>query len=131
MKKTLAVSLLVCATTFCLCGCASDKEQQTANTSQPSPPAQPKSTQAPQDTSPREGRLKVGMSTDEVVRAIGKPLGTAVESDGSQFWTYNDWATTPALAQHSPVNPKVLVLTVIFDTNNKVQRWYTTAMNAY
>jgi outer membrane protein assembly factor BamE (lipoprotein component of BamABCDE complex) len=131
MKKTLAISLLVCATTFCLCGCASNKGQQTAKASQPSQPAQPKPANPPEVRFPGDERLKVGMTTDEVVQAIGKPLGRGTESDGSQFWTYNHWETPPDAAHYSPVNPRVLVLTVIFDKNGKVLNWYTVARNAY
>jgi hypothetical protein len=137
MKKTLAISLLVCATTFCLCGCASNKGQQAAQTTQtaqagqPSQPAQPKPANPPVVRFPGDERLKVGMTTDAVVQAIGAPLGRGTESDGSQFWTYNHWTTAPDVAQHSPVNPQVLVLTVIFDRNGKVLNWYSVARNAY
>lgn len=132
MRKTLVFSLLVGATAFCLCGCASEKGKgpQTAEASQPHPTVQPKSTKLPKVVYPGEERLKVGMTMAEVVKAVGSPLGRATESDGSHFWTYNDFQDQ-AVAKYSPVNPKVLVLTVLFNRNGKVMNWYCVARNRY
>lgn len=132
MKKTLAINLLVCAITFCLCGCASDKGQQTAKASQPSHASQPPPAKPPEVKFPGEERLKVGMTTEQVAQAIGNPLGRGTESDGSQFWTYNHWGTAPEVAaQYSPVNPQVIILTVIFNKDGKVLSWSAAVRNAY
>ena len=135
MKKTLAINLLVCATTFCLCGCASDKGQQgqqTAKASQPSQPSQPTPAKPPEVKYPGEERLKVGMTGEQVVQAIGSPLGRGTESDGTQFWTYNHWGTPPEVAaKYSPVNPQVIILTVLLGKDGKVLNWYAAARPAY
>jgi outer membrane protein assembly factor BamE (lipoprotein component of BamABCDE complex) len=131
MKKNLAISLLVCATTFCLCGCASDKGQQTAEASQPSQPAQPKPAKPPKDKRPKEDRLKVGMTMDEVVQAIGKPRGKAVNSDGSEVWTYNDIEKAMFIPYYSLSGGKTHFLTVVFDTDGKVKSWSSSSQGGY
>jgi hypothetical protein len=131
MKKTLAISLLVCATTFALCGCASDKGQQTAEASQPGQPAQPKPAKPPKDKRTKEERLKVGMTTDEVVQAIGKPRGKAVNSDGSEVWTYNDIEKAMFIPYYSMSGGKTHFLTVVFGTDGKVKSWSSSSQGGY
>lgn len=128
MKRTLAISLLVCATSFCLCGCASDKGDQTAAASQPKPakPAKP-----PKDKRPKAERLSVGMTKDQVIQAIGKPRDKAVNSDGSEVWTYNDWEKAAAIAYWSPVGAKVHFLTVNFGTDGTVKSWSSSTEGRY
>lgn len=128
MKKTLAINLLVCATTFCLCGCASDEGQQTAETAQTS---QPKPAKPPKDKRSKEERLKVGMTQDEVVQAIGKPRGKAVNSDGSEVWTYNDIEKAMFIPYYSMSGGKTHFLTVVFDTSGKVKSWSSSSQSAY
>jgi len=127
MKKSLAISLLICATVFGLCSCASDKGQQTAETSQPKPakPAKP-----PKDKRPKEDRLAVGMTMDQVIQAIGKPKGKSVSSDGSEVWNYND--TEKAwIPYYSMSGGKFHTLVVVFDTNGKVKSWSSNSQSAY
>ena len=134
MKRTLAINLLVCATAFGLCGCASDKGQQsqqgqqTAEASQPKPakPAKP-----PKDKRPKEDRLSVGMTMDQVVQAIGKPRGKSVNSDGSEVWTYNDIEKAMFIPYYSLSGGKTHFLTVVFDTNGKVKSWSSTTHSEY
>jgi len=128
MKRTLAISLLVGATTFCLCGCASDKGQQTAETSQPKPekPAKP-----PKDKRSKEERLSVGMTMDQVAQAIGKPRGKSVNSDGSEIWTYNDAEKAAFIPYYSLSGGKTHFLTVIFDTSGKVKSWSSSSHSMY
>jgi len=128
MKKTLVIGFLVCATTFCLCGCASDKGQQTSSNTQTT---QAKPAKPPKDKRPKEERLSVGMTEDQVVQAIGKPRDKSVNSDGSQVWMYNDWEKAAAIAYWSPVGAKVHVLTVVFDTNGKVKSWSSSTEGRY
>ena len=137
MKKTLAVSLLVCATTFWLCGCASDKGQQTAETNQtaqagqPIQTAQPQPAKPPKDKRPREERLKVGMTMDEVIQVEGKPRGKAVNSDGSEVWTYNDIEKAMFIPYYSLSGGKTHFLTVVFDTDGKVKSWSSSSQGRY
>src|ERR1039457_6652756 len=84
MKKTPVISLLVSAALLGLCGCASDSAQKNSE------PAQPKSAKPAKDTRPKEDRLKVGMTEEEVRTALGNPRGKSTNSDGSQTWMYND-----------------------------------------
>ena len=127
MKKTLAMYLLVCATAFALCGCASDKGQ-TAETGQPKPA---KKAKPPKDKRSKAERLKIGMTEDEVIQAIGKPRDKTVNSDGSQVWTYNDWEKAAAIAYWSPIGAKVHFLTVVFDTDGKVKSWSSSTEHRY
>lgn len=134
MKKTLAISLLVGATAFGLCGCASDKGQQgqqTAETNQTAQASQPKPAKPPKDKRPKEDRLKVGMTQDEVVQAIGKPRNKAVNSDGSQVWTYNDIEKAMFIPYYSMSGGKTHFLTVIFGTNGLVQSWSSSSQGGY
>jgi outer membrane protein assembly factor BamE (lipoprotein component of BamABCDE complex) len=129
MKKTLIIiSLLVSATLLGVSGCASDKGQQTAGTSQPKPakPAKP-----PKDKRPKEDRLSVGMTMDQVVQAIGKPRGKAANSDGSEIWTYNDMEKAMFIPYYSMSGGKTHNLMVIFDTNGKVKSWSSSSQSAY
>jgi len=128
MKKTLAMYLLVCATAFGLCGCASDKGQQTAATSQPKPA---KKAKPPKDKQSKADRLSVGMTMDQVVQAIGKPRGKSVNSDGSEVWTYNDIEKAMFIPYYSMSGGKTHFLTVVFDTNGKVKSWSSSSQSAY
>jgi outer membrane protein assembly factor BamE (lipoprotein component of BamABCDE complex) len=124
MKKTLAISLLVCATLLGVSGCASDKGQQTAETSQPKPAKPAK------DKRSKEERLSVGMTMDQVVQAIGKPKGTSASSDGSEVWNYSD--TEKAwIPYYSLSGGKFHTLVVVFDTNGKVKSWSSSSQGAY
>jgi outer membrane protein assembly factor BamE (lipoprotein component of BamABCDE complex) len=127
MKRTLAINLLICATAFALCGCASNKGQQTAEAGQPAPAKEQK---PPKDKRPKEDRLSVGMTMDQVVAAIGKPKGKSVSSDGSEVWSYND--TEKAwIPYYSMSGGKFHTLVVIFDTNGKVKSWSSSSQGAY
>jgi outer membrane protein assembly factor BamE (lipoprotein component of BamABCDE complex) len=126
MKKTLAMYLLVCATAFGLCGCASNSGQ-TAENGQPAPAKKEK---PPKDKRPKEDRLSVGMTMDQVVAAIGKPKGKSVSSDGSEVWSYND--TEKAwIPYYSLSGGKFHTLVVVFDTNGKVKSWSSSSQGAY
>jgi hypothetical protein len=128
MKKALAISLLVSATLLGVSGCASDKGQQTAETSQPKPakPAKP-----PKDKRPKEDRLSVGMTMDQVIQAIGKPRGKSVNSDGSEIWSYNDFEKAAFIPYYSLSGGKTHFLTVIFDTSGKVKSWSSSEHGGY
>jgi outer membrane protein assembly factor BamE (lipoprotein component of BamABCDE complex) len=127
MKKTLAMYLLVCITAFSLCSCASNNGQ-TAENGQAKPAKKEK---PPKDKRSKEERLSVGMTMDQVVEAIGKPRDKSVSSDGSQVWTYNDWAKAAAIAYWSPVGAKVHMLTVVFGTDGKVKSWASSSRHEY
>jgi outer membrane protein assembly factor BamE (lipoprotein component of BamABCDE complex) len=127
MKKTLAISLLVTATMFGLCGCASNQGGQQTQTAeaQQTKPAKP-----PKDKRPKEDRLKVGMTMDQVVAAIGKPKGKSVSSDGSEIWSYND-AEKGFIPNYALFGGKTHFLTVFFDTTGKVKSWSSSEHGMY
>lgn len=131
MKRALVISLLVSAALLAVSGCASDKSQQTTQTTTASQPKPAKPAKPPKDKRPKSERLKIGMTEDEVVQAIGKPRDKAVNSDGSQVWTYNDWEKAAALAYWSPVGAKVHFLTVVFDADGKVKSWSSSTEHRY
>lgn len=127
MKKTLAISLLICATTFALCGCASNQGQNTTGAGHPRPVKKAKH----KDKRSKAERLSVGMTMDQVVQAIGKPKGKSVSSDGSQVWTYNDAEKAMFIPYYSLSGGKTHFLTVVFDTNGKVKSWSSSSRSAY
>jgi outer membrane protein assembly factor BamE (lipoprotein component of BamABCDE complex) len=129
MKKMLVISLVVGAAILgSLCGCASNQGQKTAETEQPKP-AKPE--KPPKDKRPKEDRLKVGMTMDEVVQAIGKPRGKSVNSDGSEIWTYNDVEKAAFIPYYSLSGGKTHYLTVVFDTSGKVKSWSSSSQGMY
>jgi outer membrane protein assembly factor BamE (lipoprotein component of BamABCDE complex) len=129
MKKALVISLLVSVTMFGFSGCASDQGQKTAEVKQPQP--QPKPAKPPKDKRPKEDRLSVGMTMDQVVQAIGKPRGKSVNSDGSEIWSYNDIEKAAFIPYYSLSGGKTHFLTVIFDTSGKVKSWSSSEHGEY
>ena len=125
MKKLLVVSLLVSATVFGLCGCASDQGGQKTAQAQPPKPAKP-----PKDKRPKEDRLSVGMTMDQVVQAIGNPKGKSVSSDGSEIWSYND-AEKGFIPDYALFGGKTHFLTVFFDASGKVKSWSSSEHGMY
>ncbi len=125
MKKTPVISLLVSAALLGLCGCASDSAQKNSE------PAQPKPVKPAKDTRPREERLKVGMTEDEVRAAIGNPRGKSVNSDGSQTWMYNDAEKAMFIPYYSMSGGKIHNLVVMFDTDGKVKSWSANESGRY
>jgi outer membrane protein assembly factor BamE (lipoprotein component of BamABCDE complex) len=120
MKKTPVISLLVSAAVFGICGCASNQGQQPNQTTTET--TQPKPAKPPKDTRPKEDRLSVGMTMDQVVQAIGKPKGKSVNSDGSEIWTYSD-TEKAFIPYYSLSGGKFHNIVVIFDTTGKVKSW--------
>ena len=114
--KTLLLSLLVSTTLIGLSGCATDQGQQ------PQQPAK--------DSRPMAERLKIGMTKDEVVNAIGNPKGKGVNSDGSENWMYND-SENAFIPFYSLAGGKFHHLIVVFDTNGKVKSWSANETGAY
>jgi outer membrane protein assembly factor BamE (lipoprotein component of BamABCDE complex) len=131
MKRALVISLLVSAALLAVSGCASNKSQQTTQTAAASQPPPAKPTKPPKDKRPKEERLKVGMTMDEVVQAIGKPRGKEANSDGSEVWTYNDIEKAMFIPYYSLSGGKTHFLTVIFDTNGKVKSWSSSSQSRY
>ena len=122
MKRSLIVSLLVSSVLFgLLSGCASDQGQKSEAASQP---------KEAKDTRPREQRLKVGMTKDEVRQAIGNPNGTAVNSDGEESWSYHDTAKA-FIPFYSVSGGKFQTLIVNFDKDSKVKSWSSNTQGAY
>lgn len=128
MKKLSFVSLLVAVAVMgSFCGCASNSGQ-TAET-KPAKPA--KAEKPPKDKRSKEERLKVGMTKDEVIQAIGKPRDKSVSSDGSEVWTYNDIEKAMFIPYYSLSGGKTHFLTVIFDTNGVVKSWSSSTHGGY
>ncbi|MGD0085884.1 MAG: hypothetical protein ABSC24_02025 [Verrucomicrobiota bacterium] len=125
MKTLLVASLLVSATLFGLCGCASDQGGPKTAQAQPPKPAKP-----PKDKRPKEDRLSVGMTMDQVVQAIGNPKGKSVSSDGSEIWSYND-AEKGFIPDYALFGGKTHFLTVFFDTSGKVKSWSSSEHGMY
>lgn len=121
MKRTFVVSLIVSAALLGLSGCASDQGQK---------PEQAKKTEQPKDTRPKEQRLSVGMTKDQVIQAIGKPKGSSVSSDGSGIWSYND-AEKGFIPNYTLFGGKTHFLTVVFDTDGKVKSWSSSSHGMY
>jgi outer membrane protein assembly factor BamE (lipoprotein component of BamABCDE complex) len=115
MKKAL-LSLLVSTTVLVLSGCATDQGQK--------PPEQAK------DTRPPEQRLSVGMTKDEVRKAIGNPGGTSVNSDGEESWRYSDSAKA-FIPFYTISGGKFQHLTVNFDKEGKVKNWSSNRQGTY
>lgn len=121
MKRTFVVSLIVSAALLGLSGCASDQGQK---------PEPAKKVEQPKDTRPKEQRLSVGMTKDQVIQAIGKPKGTSVDSDGAESWVYSD--TEKAwIPYYSLSGGKFHHLVVIFDKDGKVKSWSSNTQGAY
>jgi outer membrane protein assembly factor BamE (lipoprotein component of BamABCDE complex) len=123
MKKTLVISLFVATALIGLAGCASDQEQ----TPKPKAEEKPKPVK---DTRPKEDRLSVGMTKDEVRAAIGKPKGTSVNSDGEESWNYSD-SEKAFIPYYSLSGGKFHHLIVNFDKDGKVKNWSTSAQGMY
>ena len=118
------MSILVAATLIGFCGCASDKGQNSQN------PANPKPAEPAKDNRPKEERLKVGMTKDEVRQAIGDPKNQATNSDGSEIWTYSD-TEKAFIPFYSISGGKFHQVVVVFDTTGKVKSWSTGTSGAY
>jgi outer membrane protein assembly factor BamE (lipoprotein component of BamABCDE complex) len=121
MKKQSIISLIVSAAVLGLCGCASDSSETSTE------PAKPKPVK---DTRPKEDRLQVGMTQDEVRAAIGNPRNTSVNSDGSQTWIYND-AEKAFIPYYTLSGGKFHNIVVVFGTDGKVKSWSTNTSGGY
>ena len=115
MKKTFGIGILSAAIA-CFVGCASNQGQQ--------PPAQAA------DTRPLEQRLAVGMTKDEVRKALGNPTGTSINSSGEETWRYSD-AAKAFIPFYSLAGGQFQHLTVNFNKDSKVKDWASTTQSAY
>jgi outer membrane protein assembly factor BamE (lipoprotein component of BamABCDE complex) len=122
MKRTLVLSLIVCAAVIGLCGCASDKGAQTT--------AQPKKSEKEKDTRGMQDRLKVGMRQEEVREACGNPNGKSMDSAGLESWTYSDRAKA-FIPYYSISGGKFHSVVVSFDKDGKVKSWSSNESSAY
>jgi outer membrane protein assembly factor BamE (lipoprotein component of BamABCDE complex) len=116
MKKKFAISLLVSAVLVCLSGCATNQVEK--------PPVQAK------DTRPPEQRLSVGMTKDEVRKALGDPGGTSVNSEGHESWRYSDSAKA-FIPFYTISGGKFQHLMVNFDKDGKVKDWSSSTQGAF
>ena len=121
MKRTVAFSLLVSAALLGLLGYASDSGQK---------PAEEKKPEQTKDTRPLEQRLTVGMTKDDVRKALGDPSGTAVNSDSEESWTYTDRAKA-FIPYYSISGGKFHHVVVNFDKDGKVKNWSSNTTSAY
>ncbi|HSY43313.1 MAG TPA: hypothetical protein VK811_05340 [Candidatus Acidoferrum sp.] len=131
MKKISGISILVSAIVLAgLVGCASNSgnsSQPAAPTAQAAPPPQPAPPPPPpkpkKKKGPIESRLVIGMGMDDVRAACGNPRQTAMNSDGSGYWTYA--SGSPGYTPWGGWSAKVHYVTVVFDTTGKVKSWST------
>jgi outer membrane protein assembly factor BamE (lipoprotein component of BamABCDE complex) len=122
MKKAVFVSLVVSIALIGFSGCATDQGQASQ------PPAPAKVEQPAKAQGPWAGKLKVGMTKEEVTQAIGNPKNKGMNSDGSETWMYDDRekAFIPHFGMvHAFGGDKFNQLTINFDTNGKVKDWST------
>lgn len=124
MKKTSVISLLAAVSLLGLCGCASNHGDQSQAEPKPQPVKQAK------DKRPKAERLKVGMTLEEVREACGNPRNTAVNSDGSQTWIYND-AEKAFIPYYAMSGGKFHNLVVVFGTDGKVKSWSSNTASEY
>jgi outer membrane protein assembly factor BamE (lipoprotein component of BamABCDE complex) len=75
-------------------------------------------------------RISVGMTMDQVRDAVGNPKGTAMDSDGQQTWTYNDFEKN-FIPNYSLFGGKTHFLTVHFDKDGKVKSWSSSEQGRY
>jgi len=123
MKKTPIISLFTAAALLGFCGCASDHPNQSQS-------AEPAPAKPAKDTRPKEDRLQVGMSKEDVRTAIGNPRGVSVSSDGSEIWTYDD-REKAFIPNYSLFGGKFHNIVVIFGADGKVKSWNTSASGGY
>ena len=121
MKRSLVASLLISAGVLGFCGCASDSGEKSESAKKP---------EQTKDTRPMEQRLTVGMTKDEVRKALGDPSGTAVNSDGHETWTYTDHAKA-FIPYYSISGGKFHHVIVNFDKDSKVKDWSSNTTGAY
>jgi outer membrane protein assembly factor BamE (lipoprotein component of BamABCDE complex) len=121
MNRSLIASLLISAGVLGFCGCASDSGEKSE---------QPKKPEQTKDTRPMEQRLTVGMTKDDVRKALGNPSGTAVSSEGQETWTYTDHAKA-FIPYYSMSGGKFHHVVVNFDKDGKVKDWSSNTTGAY
>ena len=119
MKRTLL--LIVSATLLGLVGCASDSGDK-AQTE--------KKAETKKDDRPWDQRLTVGMSKDDVKTTMGNPRNTAVNSDGTELWTYDD-REKAFMPFYSISGGKIQHLMVNFDKDGKVKSWSSSTSGGY
>jgi outer membrane protein assembly factor BamE (lipoprotein component of BamABCDE complex) len=127
MKKSFIASLVVSAALLGLSGCASDQGQKTDQAQNPEPA---KKTQPPKDTRPIEQRLAVGMTKDDVRKALGDPSGTSVDNTGMESWRYTDTAKH-FIPYYAISGGKFQTVIVNFDADGKVKTWASSSQSAY
>jgi outer membrane protein assembly factor BamE (lipoprotein component of BamABCDE complex) len=126
MKKLFFLSMLAAGTVALFSGCASDKSGQTETTkTEPTKEAKPE-----KDKRPKEQRLSVGMTKDEVRAAIGNPRNTSVSSTGEEVWMYNN-SERAFIPYYSLSGGKFQTLIVNFDKDGTVKSWSSNTAGGY
>ena len=116
MNTRSIISLIIAGGLLGVAGCASDKAQE------PAKPAK--------DERPMEQQLSVGMTKDEVRKALGEPSGNSVDNNGEESWRYSDSAKA-FIPFYSISGGRVSVLMVHFDKDGKVKSWSTSKQGMY
>ena len=109
MKPVYLLIPLILLTACAVVGCATDSTAKQEPT---------------KDQRPPEERIKVGMTKDEVKKALGEPSGKTTHSDGLEYWSYNEnakmWIPFYAIS-----GGKFQNITISFNPEGRVKSWTT------
>jgi outer membrane protein assembly factor BamE (lipoprotein component of BamABCDE complex) len=120
MKKIIVFSLLLAAGIILDSGCASDGSSERRDGQ----------TKANKDGRSWEEKLQVGMSKEEVRKALGEPHGKYAHSTGEESWRYSDTAKA-FIPFYAVGGGKFQNLIVNFDSNGKVKDWSSNRQGIY
>ena len=76
------------------------------------------------DQRPPAERIQVGMTKDEVKKALGEPSGKTTNSDGLEHWSYNDHAKM-WIPFYAISGGKFQNIPIAFNPEGRVKSWTT------
>jgi len=120
MKNSLLLTSLLTIAFAGFSGCATDQRQTQGQTHQVKP----------KDSRPISERIKAGMTKGEVIEAVGNPKGKAMNSDGTETWTYAD-TQNAFIPFYTVAGGKFHHLTVVFGRSGTVKNWSSSEAGLY